>query len=221
MRILLVAAVLAFLVACASSTTKTSTRSNPEFAGQHFQKVVVVVRLDDAVVRKQMEDAFVAQLGQNGIAAFSALAVWGSGVEPKAQEARLAEDGIDSVLVVQLQGTGMSAKRTASSSAPSAPNTNPAANHEYVTTTAYDPMNSFSGPSPTSTSRTTTTLSPYAVFMVGLVDAATKRTAWVDKAKSTGSGAATMETVRDSFIETTVRDLVAADVLVRTPAARH
>jgi hypothetical protein len=220
MRTMLGAAALGLLVGCASSATKSTTYSNPEFAGRRFKKVLVFVKVDDVGVRKQMEDGFVADLRGHGIDAFSGLAIWAVGEDPNSKEARLAENAIDSVLLVQVDDSGVSAARARST--PTMPNsnvnTNPALSHGYQTITGYDPMNAYAGTrSPGSDVSIPTSRSPYAMFSIRLVDVATKRSAWVDQAKTSGNGAASFDTLRASFIETTGRDLIEADLLVRSP----
>jgi hypothetical protein len=223
MRTMLGAAALGLLIGCASSATKSTAFSNPEFSGRRFNKVLVYVKVDDVDVRRQMEDGFVANLRAHGVDAFSGLAIWAVGEDPNSKEARLAEKAIDSVLLVQVDDSGVSAKRARST--PTMPNTNvntnPASSH-YLTTTGYDPMNAYSGTrSPGSDVSIPTSRSPYALFSLRLVDVATKRSAWVDQAKASGNGAASFDTLRASFIETTGRDLIEADVLVRSPTQAH
>jgi hypothetical protein len=217
MRVLLCAAAFALTVGCAS--TKTVTYTNPDFAGHRFAKVLVFVKLEDVSVRTQMEDAFVAQLRKAGVAAYSATTVWAAAEDAQSREARVAELGIDSVLVVQLRSSGMTAPQTYYAGGGSSGNTN-INSHGYATTTAYDPMNAYSGRNPAAASVVTTKGSPHAVFAAGLVDVSTRRSAWIDQAATSGSSGASFETVRASFIETTVSDLLAANVLLTAPSSR-
>ena len=103
-RLMLAAVAVASLTSCAASTQLTSSWADPTAAGHHFKKIVVVGVTNKDAVRREYEDAFVAELKSRGVDAVPSYSfAAGEGKIDKDQAvAKLKELGAEAVILTRL-----------------------------------------------------------------------------------------------------------------------
>ncbi len=99
----LLAVIIFYLSRCASTTLNTI--KNPEFSQVKFRKILVVAPFSDIGLRRQTENAFIAQFNLSGVNAISGIELIPPVKDYDEQELLkiLEQNNIDGVLVVALQ----------------------------------------------------------------------------------------------------------------------
>lgn len=112
-RMMLAAACLALLAACAT-TSLTSTWRDPGFAGGNLSKLLVVGITRDATIRRTFEDIFSAQLKSRGVQAIPSytLIPQDGQVDEATLKAAVKKSGADAVITTRVVGID---QRTATS----------------------------------------------------------------------------------------------------------
>jgi hypothetical protein len=97
------------LSACASSMTVDSAWRDPTYGGPPFVKVLVFAWVDRPSVRRTVEDVFVAELTNRGVAAVASYTLIpdARNVKREAVVEAAKRSGVDSVLVNRLQGVSI------------------------------------------------------------------------------------------------------------------
>jgi len=99
---------VALVAACASPTRIDERYRDPDFDGA-FDKILVLTLMGQDVYREEAEDAVVRKIEAAGVEAVSRRALFGGRTPTREQvEAKVAEHGIDGVLVLQLGALGAS-----------------------------------------------------------------------------------------------------------------
>jgi hypothetical protein len=183
--------VLSMVVLVACANTKTNSYVAPGVT-RVYQKTMVYAKTDPSQQRK-VEDRFVAGLQQAGIEAYSSARTLPAEHNPDLEDAKFAELGIDTVLIVQIDAMKVVEKELVPAST--------------TTTKKKD------GSVVTSQNAAVKGQVPEGAFTATLRDARTQADLWVNSGRSEGVWMATPDTLRDSFIDNAVADLASSGVL--------
>jgi hypothetical protein len=157
-----------------------------------YQKTMVFARTDPSMQRK-IEDRVVQGLTRAGIEAYSSARTLPAEHNPDLEEAKFAELGIDTVLILQVDSMKVVEKEVMAAS------TTTQKRKDGTTVTTQNPA--------------VKSQITEGTFTATLRDAKTQGEVWVNSGRSEGVWLASVDTVRDSFIDNAVADLVTSGVL--------
>jgi hypothetical protein len=179
---------VAALLGCADApVTESSTYKSPLSKGREFRKVAVWTKAGLSA-RKQTEGWAVAELRKNRIDAVASLDIWPIDAPREEIQTKLKANGIGAVLVLALD----TVSRTST----------------YTTTAT-----TLFGDTPDiATEQTSKTNKLNVVFSATLFNNATGRVAWQSQA-STSANASSWNDINASFVQKTVEDLAAAQIM--------